>query len=95
MRFLKELPDTSAAPNLQSEAMPRNELPKGSTAGSEPLAQTRDDPERLAVVQRIRACRSTQYYEILGIAKDCTDLEIKKAYRKVRVSHIRKALKPI
>jgi len=76
LRFLEGLPEISTA---QSEAVPRDELPKASTAGSEPLTQTRDDPERLAVVQRIRACRSTQYYAILGIARDCTDLEIKKS----------------
>lgn len=83
LRFLEGLPDISATPTSQSEAIPRDELPKASTVGSEPSTQTRDDPERLAVVRRIRACRSTQYYEILGIARDCTDLEIKKAYRKV------------
>lgn len=41
-------------------------------------------PDQLAVVQRIRKCKVTEYYEILSLKKDCEDADIKKAYRKVR-----------
>lgn len=41
-------------------------------------------PEQAAVVKRIRACKVTEYYEILSLKKDCEEAEIKKAYRKVR-----------
>lgn len=43
--------------------------------------------ENVAVVKRVRACRVTQYYEILDLQKDCTEVDVKKAYRKVR-AHI-------
>lgn len=82
MLFLEELPDTPAPLTSPSEAMPRDDLPIPSTG--EPHTP-RGGSERLAVIQRIRTCRSTQYYEILGVPKDCTDSEIKRAYRKVRV----------
>jgi DnaJ family protein B protein 12 len=84
--FLEELSDALATPISPSEAMPRDERLQASTG--EPLAPARDDSERAVMIQKIRACRPTQYYEILGVARDCTDLEIKKAYRKVRVSHV-------
>lgn len=44
----------------------------------------KDDSERVAVVRRIRACKATQYYEIMGLEKTCLDQDIKKAYRKAR-----------
>ena len=53
-------------------------------------------PENLAVVNRVRACKVTEYYEILSLKRDCDEAEVKKAYRKVCVpvqseceSHIR------
>jgi DnaJ homolog subfamily B member 12 len=40
-------------------------------------------PEQHAVVKRVRACKVTEYYEILSLKRDCEEAEIKKAYRKV------------
>jgi len=40
-------------------------------------------PEQHTVVKRVRACNITEYYEILEVKKDCEEVEIKKAYRKV------------
>lgn len=40
-------------------------------------------PEQAAVVKRVRSCRVTEYYEILSVKRDCEEVEIKKAYRKV------------
>jgi DnaJ family protein B protein 12 len=42
-------------------------------------------PEQKEVVRRVRACKVTEYYEILEVKKDCEDADVKKAYRKVRV----------
>ena len=41
-------------------------------------------PENLAVVNRVRACKVTEYYEILELKRDCEEAEVKKAYRKAR-----------
>ena len=35
-------------------------------------------------MKRVRACKVTEYYEILSVKRDCEEVEIKKAYRKVR-----------
>jgi len=40
--------------------------------------------EQHAVVKRVRACKVSEYYEILAVKRDCEDSDIKKAYRKVR-----------
>jgi hypothetical protein len=39
-------------------------------------------PEQVAVVKRIRKCKVTQYYEIMGLEKACEENDVKKAYRK-------------
>jgi len=47
-------------------------------------------PEQAKVVKRVRACKVTEYYEILAVQKDCDDGEIKKAYRKVSFAYVTK-----
>jgi DnaJ family protein B protein 12 len=50
-------------------------------------AKKRDyTPEQHAVVKRVRACKVTEYYEILALKKDCDENDVKKAYRKVCMS---------
>lgn len=39
--------------------------------------------EQAALVKRIRACKVTEYYEIMSLKRDCEEVEVKKAYRKV------------
>lgn len=41
--------------------------------------------EQLNVVKRIKACKPTSYYEILGLKKECEEADVKKGYRKVYV----------
>jgi DnaJ family protein B protein 12 len=42
--------------------------------------------EQLKVVKRVKACKTTEYYEILSVKKDCEEAEIKKAYRKLALA---------
>lgn len=59
---------------------------KPTTANrSAPEEKKRDfTPEQAAVVKRIRACKVTEYYEIMSLKRDCEEVDVKKAYRKVR-----------
>lgn len=54
----------------------------GTTGGNG--GEKRDyTPEQHAVVKRVRACKVTEYYEILALKRDCEEADVKKAYRKV------------
>ena len=55
----------------------------GSSKGGADEKKRDYTPEQAAVVKRIRACKVTDYYEILSLKKDCEEAEVKKAYRKV------------
>ncbi|RPD64206.1 DnaJ-domain-containing protein [Lentinus tigrinus ALCF2SS1-6] len=55
----------------------------GATHGAPKKSYT---PENLAVVNRVRACNVTEYYEILSLKRDCEEAEIKKAYRKLALA---------
>ncbi|KZT09990.1 DnaJ-domain-containing protein [Laetiporus sulphureus 93-53] len=53
----------------------------GAAAGSG--SKKRDyTPEQEQVVKRVRACKVTEYYEILSLKRECEETEIKRAYRK-------------
>ncbi|CDO69622.1 hypothetical protein BN946_scf184851.g10 [Trametes cinnabarina] len=43
-------------------------------------------PENVAVVERVRKCKVTEYYEILSLKRDCDEADIKKAYRKLALA---------
>lgn len=68
-----------------------NASKNGSTESSSSKSERKRDytPEQLAVVKRVRACKVTEYYEILALKRDCEEGEVKKAYRKVRTFHFR------
>lgn len=56
-------------------------------AGAGGAQKKRDyTPENVAVVERVRKCKVTEYYEILALKRDCEEAEVKKAYRKVCAS---------
>ncbi|KAF8549421.1 DnaJ-domain-containing protein [Imleria badia] len=42
--------------------------------------------EQVNVVKRVRACKAADYYEILGVKKECEEADIKKAYRKLALA---------
>lgn len=57
----------------------------GSTNGSAKPEQPKREytPDQAKIVKRIRACKVTAYYEILGLSKECEENDVKKGYRKV------------
>lgn len=59
-----------------------NAQPNG-TAGGIGGEKREYTAEQGDVVRRVRACKVTDYYEILALKRDCEDADIKKAYRKV------------
>lgn len=70
---------SSAEPSASTSGL-KQRKEKATTPAPE---QKRDyTPDQLAHVKRIRSCKATSYYEILNIEKTCSDVEIKKAYRK-------------
>lgn len=63
---------------------PSNAQARKRAAPAEPAAPKLDKDytsTQLEMVQRIKKCKD--YYEVLCISKDCTDSEIKKAYKKL------------
>ncbi|KAJ3784829.1 hypothetical protein GGU10DRAFT_434969 [Lentinula aff. detonsa] len=42
--------------------------------------------EQHAIVKKIRACKVTEYYEIMSLKRDCEEVEVKKAYRKLALA---------
>lgn len=67
--------------------------PQASTSkaanGSAHSPQKKRDytPEMAAIVKRVRKCKVTEYYEILGLTKSCEENDVKRAYKKVPLSH--------
>ncbi|KAL9713544.1 Chaperone protein dnaJ [Leucoagaricus gongylophorus] len=42
--------------------------------------------EQHTIVKKVRACKVTEYYEILELKRDCEEADIKKAYRKLALA---------
>ncbi|KAI0642132.1 hypothetical protein C8Q79DRAFT_1122043 [Trametes meyenii] len=56
-------------------------------AGGSGAQKKRDyTPENVAVVERVRKCKVTEYYEILSVKRECDEGEVKKAYRKLALA---------
>lgn len=65
-------------PKPEPETIRKRRVPSKQ---EEPAAQPEFTAEQNEAVKRIKKCKD--YYEILGITKDATDSDIKKAYRKL------------
>ena len=73
-------------PGHGTSASTSDTKPSSSKSTNEP--KKRDyTPEQAAVVKRIRSCKVTEYYEIMSLKRDCEEVEVKKAYRKVCISY--------
>ncbi|KAG1725725.1 hypothetical protein EDB19DRAFT_1754156 [Suillus lakei] len=69
-----------------SGAKHRNTGSANGTAGGMGGEKREFTAEQLKVVKRVKACKVTEYYEILSVKKDCEEAEIKKAYRKLALA---------
>ncbi|KAJ7066542.1 hypothetical protein C8F01DRAFT_1123651 [Mycena amicta] len=64
----------------------RNVNGSSGTAGGMGGDKREYTTEQKEVVRRVRTCKVTEYYEILAVKRDCEDVEIKKAYRKLALA---------
>ena len=72
---------SSTAPNDQEEKKSQEEPDIRQRKTAEPEPSQEFSKEQLDAVKKVKQCRD--YYEILGITKEATDSELKKAYRKM------------
>lgn len=95
-RSTEETTKASGTERHPSSGGAHHRHPNGNTSGSGPAEGSSSGsekkreytPDQLAVVKRVRACKVTEYYEILALKTDCEEAEVKKAYRKVRTFHV-------
>jgi DnaJ homolog subfamily B member 12 len=67
----------------QSTSSPSSGSHANGTAGGLGGKKREYTSEQHEMVKKIRACKVTEYYEIMSLKRDCEEVEIKKSYRKV------------
>lgn len=77
LESLKNLPRT----RKESASPSRNKSGPSTAQSEQPQAKATYTTEQLEAVRRINKCKD--FYQILGVTKESTDSEIKKAYKKL------------
>ena len=85
----KASPSTSKASGRESHSSAstthsRNPASSASESSSTTKKATYTDAQ-VKLVRRVRNCKITEFYEILELDKSCEEVDVKKAYRKVRI----------
>ncbi|KAF4533210.1 hypothetical protein B566_EDAN011855 [Ephemera danica] len=84
-----DVPPASSQPSESEDSGPRRRSTAGTGHGKENLSSRANSDgegkeytkEQMEAVQRIKRCKD--YYDILGVTKEATDSDLKKAYKKL------------
>ncbi|PIL25141.1 transporter [Ganoderma sinense ZZ0214-1] len=79
-------PSAAGARHRHTQSTADGKAPANGDASGAKASQKSYTPENLAVVNRVRACKVTDYYEILSLKRDCEEAAVKKAYRKLALA---------